>query len=98
MKTTAKLTAVFAAAAVTGLFAGASAQAAAAPTSNSVSRTRPTVASIAGTRAIFADATTQSSCKGQNDCKGKGGCKSDKHDCKGKNDCKGQGGCKGVII
>ncbi len=32
-------------------------------------------------------------CKGMNDCKGMGGCKTEKHGCKGMNACKGQGGC-----
>jgi hypothetical protein len=33
-------------------------------------------------------------CKGQNSCKGQGGCKTGNNGCKGQNSCKGQGGCK----
>ena len=33
------------------------------------------------------------SCKGQNACKGQGGCSTGDNGCKGKNSCKGKGGC-----
>ena len=32
-------------------------------------------------------------CKGQNSCKGQGGCSAGDNGCKGKNSCKGKGGC-----
>lgn len=35
----------------------------------------------------------QHACKGHNECKGQGGCKSSDNGCKGKNSCKGKGGC-----
>jgi hypothetical protein len=95
---------VVAAAAMTGLLAGASAARAAAPSADtplgaavkaraSGGKTVLGHSGLLGKNAFKADTDT-ASCKGKNDCKGKGGCKTDKHDCKGKNDCKGQGGCK----
>jgi hypothetical protein len=89
---------LIAAAAMTGLLAGATAvKAAALPsTTHSAKLTKTTKASF-GLKAIGLDDTDKADkhdCKGKNDCKGKGGCKTDSHDCKGKNDCKGKGGCK----
>jgi hypothetical protein len=90
------------AAAVTGLFAGAAAQAGAAavaPAPVSQSVTTPvnaaTVNAKLGQKATqFAeDAKGKHDCKGKNDCKGEGGCKSSDNGCHGKNSCKGKGGC-----
>ena len=93
---------VVAAAAMTGLLAGASAaraesstplQPSAVKTASSSAKTTLGQSGLLGKNSFKADGDT-ASCKGKNDCKGKGGCKTDKHDCKGMNDCKGQGGCK----
>jgi hypothetical protein len=86
---------VLVAAAVTGLFAGAT-----GCEEKKTSESKPNASTTASTTAVNAMPTGAASggkhdCKGKNDCKGQGGCKdSDKHDCKGKNACKGQGGCK----
>ena len=75
-------TALLAAAAITGLMAGA-AQVSAQGTSGSASFGVMSHYSIDG----------KHSCKGKNSCKGQGGCKSGDNGCKGKNSCKGKGGC-----
>lgn len=79
MKLTTKHT--LAAAALAGLFTGATAN---------------TYAANSGQTGVkistLADKGTHS-CKGQNACKGQGGCKTDANACKGQNSCKGKGGC-----
>jgi hypothetical protein len=79
------------AAAVSGLFTGATAMHASVLSS---SGTAPILkagkASFTGT---FQAKAPKHSCKGKNDCKGQGGCKSSDNGCKGKNSCKGRGGC-----
>ena len=99
MKRSTKISVAFAAAAMTGLLAGASTARAADPIgsgngSSSVSRSTDG-ASLAGVKASVYDSptTSKSSCKGENACKGKGGCKTGDNGCKGKNSCKGKGGC-----
>jgi flagellar basal body L-ring protein FlgH len=87
---------LIAAAAMTGLLAGATAVKAAntmkATLSSSTKATKVVKANY-GQKAVTLD-DDKHDCKGKNDCKGKGGCKTDSHECKGKNDCKGKGGCK----
>jgi hypothetical protein len=91
MKTNTKLT--IAAAALTGLLAGAASRASAATTPiNGEPGSKLVVA--AGHHVINLDDTDKNACKGQNACKGKGGCKTGDNGCKGKNSCKGKGGCK----
>ena len=94
MKNTTKLS--LAAAALTGLLAGATARAATPVLlTHSSAKTTLTKASVAGQHAIkLDDSTDKHDCKGKNDCKGKGGCKTGDQSCKGKNSCKGKGGCK----
>jgi hypothetical protein len=86
-------TAMIAAAAVAGLFAGTSAVRAASTatsgrTVSASSRSSSVGATIAGHKAVNLDDGA-----GKNDCKGKGGCKTGDNGCKGKNSCKGKGGC-----
>ncbi len=81
------------AAAVTGLFSGATAVQAAP-----MSHNQSTVSAVTAGKASFLRAgqdqdKTKHSCKGKNDCKGQGGCKSGDNGCKAKNSCKGKGGC-----
>jgi hypothetical protein len=92
-------TSMIAAAAVAGLFAGASAVRASSTVSSG--RTVTTTSRATGVAANFAghkatnldDAAGKHDCKGKNDCKGAGGCKTGDNGCKGKNTCKGKGGC-----
>lgn len=79
MKTTHK--SLIVAAAMTGLFTGSTAFAAA------------DMQAAAGV-SVLAEKEKGNACKGQNACKGKGGCKTGDGGCKGKNSCKGKGGCK----
>ncbi len=82
---------IIAAAAMTGLLAGATAvKASTISTSKTMKLSKATTY---GVKAVTLD-DDKHECKGKNDCKGKGGCKTDSHECKGKNDCKGKGGCK----
>jgi hypothetical protein len=100
MKTQTKLT--IAAAALTGLLAGAAGRAMAStsvaiPTQSGISShtlASSSVAPIAGQKALKLDDTAKHDCSGKNDCKGQGGCKTGDGGCKGKNTCKGKGGCK----
>ena len=95
-------TSMIAAAAVAGLFAGASAVRAGTTTTvtsgramTSSSRTASSATTVAGQKATkLDDSAGKHDCKGKNDCKGKGGCKESDNGCKGKNSCKGKGGCK----
>jgi hypothetical protein len=95
-----------AAAALSGLLAGAGVSQAATttvaarPASSGTSTVGATTAvqrvvtAYAGARGM--DATTQPGkhdCKGKNACKGQGGCEGSDNGCKGKNTCKGKGGC-----
>ena len=75
-------TALVAAAAMTGLMAGA-AQVSAQGTLSATS-----IGVIA-----HHSISDQHTCKGQNSCKGQGGCQSGDNGCRGKNSCKGKGGC-----
>lgn len=77
------------AAAVAGLFGGASARL------NAQTAPHDGAAITAGSLMLAHGQTTgaKHSCKGKNDCKGQGGCKSSDNGCKGKNSCKGKGGC-----
>ena len=81
-----KVNKTIAAAALAGLFAGATASARAAMSTSSGT---PGF----GKASVNMLADDKHSCKGQNECKGKGGCKTDDNGCKGKNSCKGKGGC-----
>lgn len=79
------------AAAVSGLFTGATAMHASVLSSSGV-----TPILKAGKTSItdtFLAKAAKHSCKGKNNCKGQGGCKSSDNGCKGKNSCKGKGGC-----
>ncbi len=82
---------VLVAAAVTGLFAGAT-----GCDDKSKTEAKPTASSAAANAMpTAASSGAKHDCKGKNECKGQGGCKdSDKHACKSQNACKGQGGCK----
>ena len=90
MKTNKKLT--IAAAALSGLLAGAASRAMASTSPAGTQSGSQLIAS--GHKAINLDDTGKNSCKGQNACKGQGGCKTGDQGCKGKNSCKGNGGCK----
>ena len=90
MNNSKKLT--IAAAALTGILAGASSRAMASSIpvkSNNSTK----MASSLGHKATNLDDAGKHSCKGQNSCKGQGGCKTGDNGCKGKNSCKGAGGC-----
>ena len=100
MKTNTKIT--LAAAALTGLLAGASSRASASPvvptqtsrTTISAQNSKPNIAGQRATIKLDDADKDKHDCKGKNDCKGKGGCKTGDNGCKGKNSCKGKGGCK----
>ena len=92
-----------AAAAMTGLLAGAAARASAAPVSSAPISGQATVSAASGHQmnaltgtpgARTLDDAAKHDCKGMNSCKGQGGCASSDNGCKGKNSCKGKGGCK----
>ncbi|HEY8748872.1 MAG TPA: hypothetical protein VIM11_12905 [Tepidisphaeraceae bacterium] len=85
----ARSTRFLAAAAMTGLVAGAVSTNMGCKSDNAGSSTTMNAAGTSGDTAMMA----KHSCKGMNACKGQGGCKSDANDCKGKNSCKGKGGC-----
>ena len=101
MKTSTKLS--IAAAAMTGLLAGATSRsmaAASAPAPSSAvssisSAKTPASADVRlGTKTTSPAApAAKHDCKGMNDCKGQGGCQTGDKGCKGKNTCKGKGGC-----
>jgi len=79
------------AAAVSGLFTGATALH--ASVFNSSSTTPILKAGSTSLTDGFLAKAAKHSCKGKNNCKGQGGCKSSDNGCKGKNSCKGKGGC-----
>jgi hypothetical protein len=87
-----------AAAAMTGLLAGAAVRASAATVPNgsthSTLKKMTAESSKAGVRLAADKEKGKHDCKGKNECKGQGGCKSGDNGCKGKNSCKGHGGCK----
>ena len=83
MKKASRITSTLAAAAMTGLVAGAGISVVGCSTSS------PSAGTAAGDKAA-----APHDCKGQNACKGQGGCKTGNNGCKGTNSCKGQGGCK----
>ena len=92
-----------AAAALTGLLAGAAGRASAA-TPAPICTSHGLTAQVAqgkamasvnpGQKAVVKLDGDKHDCAGKNDCKGKGGCKTGDGGCKGKNSCKGKGGCK----
>ncbi|MGC8551885.1 MAG: hypothetical protein ACP5O7_03370 [Phycisphaerae bacterium] len=79
--------ALFAAAAMSGLSLGAATAA-----TSSQGQVLAQAGVNAGAMAL--DAHT---CKGKNSCKGQGGCKTANNSCAGKNSCKGMGGCNTVV-
>ena len=81
MKNASRITTTLAAAAMTGLIAGAGV--------SLVGGCSTQAGQNAGDKAAAAH-----DCKGLNACKGQGGCKTGNNGCKGQNSCKGQGGCK----
>ena len=85
-----KVTAILAAAAVTGLLAST----ASASPAGGLGEKHLLLAQ-AGTPAKKPKKgnAAGNACSGKNACKGKGGCFSSANGCKGKNDCKGKGGC-----
>jgi hypothetical protein len=82
MKRASRITTTLAAAAMTGLIAGAGVSLVGGCSNG-------TAGANAGDKAI-----APHDCKGLNACKGQGGCKTGNNGCKGQNSCKGQGGCK----
>ena len=83
--------AMLAAAAVSGLFSGATAlHASVTSSSGATAMLNAGTASLSSTLLAHIQ---KHSCKGKNNCKGQGGCKSGDNGCKGKNSCKGKGGC-----
>jgi hypothetical protein len=91
------LSASLAAAALSGLFAGATQAASPSGDAPVIKASSSLKGETLPGRTLAAGATSQPSavhdCKGKNDCKGTGGCKSSDNGCKGKNSCKGKGGC-----
>ena len=88
---------LIAAAAMSGLIAGAAARSSAATLPLGMQSAKKLVTdSKAGAKALDheKDAKGKHDCKGKNECKGQGGCKSGDNGCKDKNSCKGHGGCK----
>jgi hypothetical protein len=81
MKKASRITTTLAAAAMTGLVAGAGV--------TLVGGCSNSAGTSAGDKVV-----APHDCKGQNACKGQGGCKTGNQGCKGQNSCKGQGGCK----
>jgi len=81
---------LIAAAAITGLFTGATVRLHAASENNSG---KQGISQTAIGSLLTDDDKGKHDCKGKNSCKGKGGCKSGDNGCKGKNSCKGKGGC-----
>ena len=101
MKRTTQLSAIIAAAALSGLFAGASARAAVIPGASVAGvQTRLAGANLpagvlAAGHAVNLEADGKASCNGKDGCKGKDSCKG-KNDCKARGNCKtGDNGCKG---
>lgn len=87
-----KTTSTILAAAVAGLFIGASTGCTTDESNNAPAAGTATPASMPAQPAP--DATKDAhECAGKNDCASKGGCKSGDNGCKGKNSCKGKGGC-----
>ena len=82
-------TLALAAAALSGIAAGATAYA--QPSGNAI----PRYAVDKGTfgLGVVANEDDKHDCAGKNSCKGKGGCGRSDNGCKGKNSCKGKGGC-----
>lgn len=93
MNDSGKLTALLAAAALSGLMAGASK---AAPATE-VGKTKLLIAQAnpgtPGPKVYKPKNHNGNACHGKNACRGKGGCFSGDNGCKGKNSCKGKGGC-----
>jgi hypothetical protein len=89
MQTRSRVTRAFAAAAMTGLLAGAVTSTLGCKSSN----TDNSAGMSANTGGTSDAMQAKHECKGQNNCKGQGGCKSGDNGCKGKNSCKGKGGC-----
>jgi len=87
----ARSTRFLAAAAMTGLVAGAASINMGCKSDNA--NGNGSTMSSPGTSGDTATMAAKHSCKGMNNCKGQGGCKTADNDCKGKNSCKGKGGC-----
>lgn len=77
-----------AAAALSGLIAGAG-----VPGCASAPKSGASVASTQPGAAVVHHPTEHHLCQGLNSCKGQGGCHTGNNGCKGKNTCKGKGGC-----
>ena len=90
MQTRSRVTRALAAAAMTGLVAGAFTSSIGCK-SNNPDNSQAGVSSSNGTSMDAMQA--KHDCKGMNSCKGQGGCQSGDNGCKGKNSCKGKGGC-----
>ena len=84
-----RMTRAFAAAAMTGLVAGAATLSSGCKSQNDSAGMSATTTSSTGDTAQLA----KHDCKGMNSCKGQGGCNTGDNGCKGKNSCKGKGGC-----
>jgi hypothetical protein len=88
MQNRSRITRAFAAAAMTGLVAGAASSIMGCQHDNNAQPGMST------TNASSTDMSmAKHDCKGMNSCKGQGGCKTGDNGCKGKNSCKGNGGC-----
>ena len=89
---------MIAAAAMSGLLAGASLHATASTSTGPQSIKKAAIGSQLGAKAAANTLADKHDCKGMNDCKGQGGCKTGDGGCKGKNTCKGKGGCKSEAL
>ncbi len=82
---------LFAAAALTGMLAGAANASGTGPVrEGGFGASRAIAGTLVSGSGLFKAAHL---CKGKNSCKGKGGCKTATHSCVGKNSCQGKGGC-----
>jgi hypothetical protein len=89
MRSQPRSTRFLAAAAMTGLVAGAATVNFGCKSDANGSGTSMSSPGTSGDTATMA----KHSCKGMNGCKGQGGCNTGDNGCKGKNSCKGKGGC-----
>ena len=90
MQRQSRVTRAVAAAAISGLLAGA-----VSLTTGCKSNNPDNTAGASASTGTSSDNSMMAKhdCKGQNSCKGQGGCKTGDNGCKGKNSCKGKGGC-----
>lgn len=84
-----KLTALLAAAAVSGMLTGSAIAQDSGTNSGGIKLAQKEKAGKKGTKTK----DKAHECAGKNACKGKGGCQTGDNGCKGKNSCKGKGGC-----